>query len=226
MIYKKICLISIFVFFGLQVLLYNFEFNINSVVTINSKLNETLYFSAQNGTLIFENEHRQFDIIQNSIKEYNIRSRRFNKYIGINKKKKEEIMLYNKKEAEINSLISWDLISIFNDEEYIIKNNYNQKYLKVINQSLRFDEIDKECINNKSIDKVYIFRILKLYENIRNIKSSDLKIIEKEPIDIFIKYIDLSDKTLKRDGIKQIYKDEDNEELKYSLRSIVQNNAK
>ena len=36
--------------------------------------------------------------------------------------------------------------------------------------------------------------------------------------------IDLSDNTLKRDGIKQIYKDEDNEELKYSLRSIFEYN--
>jgi len=222
MIYKKICLISIFVFFCEQKLLYDLEFNINRVVTINSKSNESLYFSTQNGTLIFENEQRQFDIIQNSFKEYNIRSRRFNKFIGINKEKKEELMLYDKKEAKINSLISWDLISIFNDNEYIIRNNFNQKYLKVINQSLRFDKIDKNCIINKKVDKVYIFRILTLYENIRNVKLSDLKMIEKEPIDIFIKYIDLSDKTLKRDGIKQIYKDEDNEELKYSLRSIFQ----
>ena len=91
MINKKICLISIFVFFLGQTFLYNFEFNIIKVVTINSKSNESLYFSAQNGTLIFEYEQRQFDIIQNSIKEYNIRSRRFNKYIGINIEKKEEI---------------------------------------------------------------------------------------------------------------------------------------
>ena len=58
------------------------------------------------------------------------------------------------------------------------------------------------------------------FENI--IIERDLKIVEKEPIDVFIKYIDLSDKTLKREGIKQIYKDQDNEELKYSLRSILQ----
>lgn len=222
MIYKKICLISIFVFFCEQILFYNLDFKINRVVTINSKSNESLYFSA-NRTLMLREEHSQFDIIQNSFKEYNIRSRNFNKYIGINKEKKEEIMLYNEKEAEINSLISWDLIAIFNVDEYIIKNNYNQKYLKITNQSLSFEEINKECINNKTIDKVFIFRILTLYENFRDVKLSDLKKVEKEPIDIFIKYIDLSDKTLKRDGIKQIYKDEDNEELKYSLRSIFQN---
>jgi hypothetical protein len=60
---------------------------------------------------------------------------------------------------------------------------------------------------------------MKLYEeNIFN--NTYLKIIQKEPIDIVIKYIDLTDKNLKRDSIKQIYKDKDNEELKYSIRSI------
>lgn len=44
-----------------------------------------------------------------------------------------------------------------------------------------------------------------------------------EPIDVFIIYIDLRDKTLNRTGIKQIYKDEDNEELRYSVRSILKN---
>ena len=37
-----------------------------------------------------------------------------------------------------------------------------------------------------------------------------------------IKYIDLTDKSLNRKGIKQIYKDNDNEELRYSIRSILQ----
>ena len=32
----------------------------------------------------------------------------------------------------------------------------------------------------------------------------------------------MTDKTLKREGIKQIYKDKDNEELRYSIRSIFQ----
>lgn len=37
-----------------------------------------------------------------------------------------------------------------------------------------------------------------------------------------MKYIDLNDKDLKREGINQIYKDYDAEELRYSLRSIFQ----
>ena len=47
--------------------------------------------------------------------------------------------------------------------------------------------------------------------------------IEREPIDVLIKYIDLSDETLKREGIPQIKKDENNMELKYSIRSILRN---
>ena len=47
--------------------------------------------------------------------------------------------------------------------------------------------------------------------------------IEKEPIDVLIKYIDLKDEALNRYGIHQIDKDIDNEELKYSIRSILKN---
>jgi hypothetical protein len=77
--------------------------------------------------------------------------------------------------------------------------------------------IDEQLAFNKSN---YEFRVLKLYEEIGRIDSFQLKMIEKEPIDLFIKYIDLRDKSLNRRGIRQIYKDFDNEELRYSLRSI------
>ena len=40
---------------------------------------------------------------------------------------------------------------------------------------------------------------------------------------MLIKYIDLKDPNLKRNKIKQIKKDEDNDELKYCLRSILKN---
>ena len=53
--------------------------------------------------------------------------------------------------------------------------------------------------------------------------QEDIKLIEKEPIDILIKYIDLNDPNLKRNGIHQINKDFDNEEIKYSIRSILKN---
>ena len=67
-----------------------------------------------------------------------------------------------------------------------------------------------------------IFKLKKIYEEI-NINKKENEIIEKEPIDILIKYIDLRDPDLKRKGIHQIKKDFDNEELRYSIRSILKN---
>ena len=72
---------------------------------------------------------------------------------------------------------------MFDGENFYLKNFYNQSFSNVN----------------------YEFRILKLYEEIGEIDSYQLKIIEDEPIDLFIKYIDLRDKNLNRNGIKQIY---------------------
>ena len=67
----------------------------------------------------------------------------------------------------------------------------------------------------------YLFIFKKIYDVVTFTKINS-KIINNEPIDIIMKYIDITDKTLNRTGIKQTYKDKDNEELRYSLRSIFQ----
>ena len=67
--------------------------------------------------------------------------------------------------------------------------------------------------------KNILFNIIKVFDKPKLNKDAKA-IIKNEPIDVIIKYIDLTDKTLNRSGINQIYKDEDNEELRYSLRSI------
>ena len=59
----------------------------------------------------------------------------------------------------------------------------------------------------------------KIYEE----NNVNFNLIENEPIDILIKYIDLRDQNLKRKEIHQIEKDYDNEELKYSIRSVLIN---
>jgi len=67
--------------------------------------------------------------------------------------------------------------------------------------------------NNKvfSSNKKFIFIFLKiLVEKIINNKY--LNFVQKEDIDAIIKYIDLYDINLNRTGIKQIYKNFDNEE--------------
>ena len=63
------------------------------------------------------------------------------------------------------------------------------------------------------------FKLIELYKEIDDF-SSNSSILENEPIDVLIKYIDLSDPNLNRNGIKQIPKDKDNDELLYSVRSI------
>ena len=50
------------------------------------------------------------------------------------------------------------------------------------------------------IKSEYVFRIIKLYEEIGKLTSDQMKMIENEPIDLFMKYIDLTDKNLKRKG--------------------------
>lgn len=54
-----------------------------------------------------------------------------------------------------------------------------------------------------------------------NVKAAEC--VEDEPIDVVFKYIDLTDKNLHREGIKQIKKDEDNEEIRYAMRSVLKN---
>ena len=71
--------------------------------------------------------------------------------------------------------------------------------------------------------KHHYFYLLRLFSEVNKENKQDLEKIEKEPIDVLIKYIDLSDPSLKREGIKQIIKDEQNEELRYCVRSVLKN---
>ena len=103
-----------------------------------------------------------------------------------------------------------------------INNNTNSVVIKNINgcyiQISSFFTIT--CID--SFQNASQFYFLKIYEEV-NHTEEDIKLIEKEPIDILIKYIDLNDPNLTRKGIHQIKKDIDNEEIKYSIRSILKN---
>ena len=121
--------------------------------------------------------------------------------------------------------VRWNLIKVKNDgNKYLIQNAFSGKYIEANKNKI-------QCLNepilllnrNDYFEKLninFIFDILKLFE--LNIQTKYLKHIEEEPIDLIIKYIDLNDKNLTRIGIKQIKKDFDNEELKYSIRSILE----
>ena len=64
---------------------------------------------------------------------------------------------------------------------------------------------------------------MKLYEEKENITDEEKKILDDEPIDVFIKYIDVNDPNLIRNNLTHIEKDKENDELKYCIRSILKN---
>ena len=112
----------------------------------------------------------------------------------------------------------WNLIKIKKDQ-YLIQNKETKNFLESRIDNL---ECTKDISNKKNISSSFKFILTKLYEE-PEIDEDSLTKIEEEPIDVVIKYIDLSDKKLNRTGIPQITKDEDNGELRYSVRSIFEN---
>ena len=121
------------------------------------------------------------------------------------------ILIFQRK---INNLQLWKFIRT-KDSKYLIQ-NINGCYLIVKDLKI-ICGLKKEYQATKfDINKIF-------FEIDKNVKFNDLKILRNKPIDVLIKYIDLYDSNLNRTGIHQIDKDYDNEELKYSLRSILKN---
>lgn len=110
-----------------------------------------------------------------------------------------------------NNAGEWMLIEA-GDNFYI--QNRNKCYIRLIGKKLSCENISQKLATK--------FSLIKVYEEV-NLCQNDINLIEREPIDVLIKYIDLSDPTLKREGIPQIKKDENNQELKYCVRSILKN---
>jgi hypothetical protein len=111
---------------------------------------------------------------------------------------------------DIDDKEEWNFIE--SDGKYYLQNK-NKCYIRYI-QKLICEDI--------TLTNATKFILIKIYEEVNN-SQNDIDLIEREPIDVLIKYIDLSDPTLKREGIPQIKKDKNNMELKYSLRSILKN---
>ena len=106
----------------------------------------------------------------------------------------------------------WRIVKL-KENNFIIKNKQSNCYI--------FFNDYKFICDNTSIYKITKFRIIKIYSEVNKENNYKYDLLNKEPIDIVIKYIDLKDPNLKRKGIHQIDKDYDNEELRYSIRSII-----
>ena len=192
---------------------YNIKSSVNNKLLSATKSWKNLFFKDRN--LAY---YQMFRITKRESGFYIIES------IQKNRKKKLAVNLYNDLVFDIinnDTKIYWNITKIKGgDNEYLIQNIYNNSYLynnftgKKLGQ-LNYDE------NNK-INKNFKFILFKLYDEVE-LKPEHIEYIEKEPVDVLIKYIDLTDKNLNRTGINQTLKDYDNEELRYCVRSILQN---
>jgi hypothetical protein len=187
----------------------NIDYLSEGYYEINSILNN-FYLSLKNKKLIISKIKCSFNIIPKTKFSYIIQFR--NQKLGIDGNNK--ITVYNNIENIEIRKYCWNIYNI-KKNLYFIQNLYNNKLIEVNDNYVKISSYN---INNNN--KKYIFSFFKLFEKGIN-QNKYIKAINKEPIDVVIKYIDLSDKTLNRTGIKQIYKDQNCEELKYSIRSIL-----
>ena len=214
------------------------DFKYNATYRIDSGMNGYTLIIKDNKlqfTSKKEGKEESFKIVSTNYNSFYIESKLFNKILGINDK--NEVYLFDKnitsKENNLKNL-SWNFIKL-NKKEYLIQNNLSKKFIEIKKNftnnisyyypdcSENINEITNNTLQiNNNISKTFRFSFLKLYEEVQ-LKPEHIELIEKEPIDILIKYIDLSDKSLNRQGIKQTKKDEDNGELRYSVRSILEN---
>ena len=211
---------------------FNAIFRIDSLYKMHQLIirNDKVEFSPTKG-----GKEESFRITETGLflNSYYIVSKPFNKRIGINDK--GSLVLYDINDLKNQEKTIWIFIEI-SENKYLIQNFHNKKFLD-INSRKEIQTIKKKkvtvvidfpvCIADLSMDKLsvvenkYKYTFFKLCEEVK-IKPEHIPLIEKEPVDVLIKYIDLSDKTLNRKGINQIKKDEDNEELRYSVRSVLQ----
>ena len=176
------------------------------------------FFLNKNGTRLslsskFEYPNTFFRIVKSEKKYkntfYKIEEIKMNHKLSVSEKN-ELLFIQN-----INNSELWRFIKI-NDKDYLIE-NCNHCLIKIDNNKIVCDNSPPSQASYFQLNKIYV-------ENIKQeINNSKSILLNNEPIDVLIKYIDLNDPTLKRNGIHQIEKDKDNEELRYSIRSILQN---
>ena len=138
---------------------------------------------------------------------YNIEEINTNIQLSLSQNKE---LMFN---ASINYSPIWSFIRMKNNS-FLIKNINFNCYLKINCSNYYCDNIP--------LDNASQFNLIIIFNEVKEMDNNNIKeLINREPIDILIKYIDLNDKKLKRVGIHQIEKDYDNEELRYSIRSIL-----
>ena len=187
----------------------NLEFHYNLIFMNNEKQslihNFNIIKKSKNNTNDYNNTEDYYFIIYNS-----------NKYITYN---------HNTNHLKLDSNILdidfslWKIIPKINEENklvYYVQNKKTKKFWEISDN----DAFNLKEKNISNLNKNNEFLFVELF---KKVVKTDSKLLDEEPIDVFIKYIDLNDQKLNRTGITQIKKDFDNQELKYSVRSILKN---
>ena len=138
--------------------------------------------------------------------------KQINNFYQLTYSNKSKLLNFQRNTKKKNDIVLWNIIK--NKNNYYTIQNKNKCYLIIANNNIICEDISYENASQ--------FNLTKIYEEVKE-NQKDNELINKEPIDVLIKYIDLRDPELKRDGIHQINKDYDNEELRYSIRSILKN---
>ena len=187
------------------------SFNKNIYLSKDKLGSDTINFRV----IMSKKEENNKEINLDSSIYYSIEHVKSKLFLGIKFNKTNIDSLILNKEKIKNETFSFEFRFLkIEDNVYIIQNK-NGCFLKEDNLKI--------ICEDKKPDQSTHFHLLKLFSEIdKNNKNNEL-ILENEPIDVLIKYIDLSDPNLVREGIPQIQKDKDNEELKYSVRSILKN---
>jgi hypothetical protein len=117
----------------------------------------------------------------------------------------------------------WKITPKINDQKkliYYIQNKKTKFYWELNYKNNKTEFKLNKISNIANLNKNNEFVFIEFYENVPKIRSD---LLEKEPIDVLIKYIDLSDDSLNRTGITNIKKDYEHAEIKYCVRSIIKN---
>ncbi len=204
-----------FIFFLLYINYSNLIIIKNSIYNIKIE-NSYLYYNKRNLTISddFKYPNTFFRIKKASNYKnhiyYNIENLD-HKNLKLNYIEDNKELNFNRQNKDSNL---WNFIKV-EDNGYVIQNKDN---CFIVIDKLRF------FCENLTSEKANIFKLNRIFSEINENKSRNYyEILKKEPIDVIIKYIDLNDPKLKRNGIHQIEKDYDNEELRYSVRSILIN---
>ena len=210
---KKILLITFFIFSSqtiIQEAVYNLMYN-------------NLYFSYENKNITVTNNTREEinsnfrikKVSENSDTQfYYLEHINTNLNLLLSPKNTLHIILNFTNITKNSELLSeWNFIES-TDNKYKIQNK-NKCFIKVTNNT----NVTCEIISSEYASP---FKLIKIYDEVTE-DETNRELIEIEPIDVVIKYIDLTDTNISIRGMPKNRPEFDIEEIRYCVRSIIQN---